>query len=33
MSGKYAALLGAVGAGIGFMTMLEPTYATIYKIR
>jgi hypothetical protein len=32
-SGKYAALLGAVGAGIGFLTMLGPTYTTIYKIR
>jgi hypothetical protein len=33
ISGKYAALLGAVGAGLGFLTMLAPTYTTIYKIR
>ena len=33
MSGKYAALLGAVGAGIGFLATLEPEYRTIYKLR
>jgi hypothetical protein len=33
ISGKYAALLGAICAGIGFITTLEPTYSTIYKIR
>jgi hypothetical protein len=33
MSGKYAALLGAVGAGIGFLATFEPEYRTIYKIR
>src|SRR5262245_4786910 len=33
MSGKYAALLGAIGAGVGWITMLGPTYRTIYKIR
>lgn len=33
MSGKYAALLGVVGAGIGFLAMLEPEYRTIYKLR
>ena len=33
MSGKYAALLGAVGAGIGFLATLEPEYSTIYKLR
>jgi len=33
MSGKYAALLGGMAAGIGFLTMLGPRYITIYKIR
>jgi hypothetical protein len=32
MSGKYAALLGAVGAGTGFLGTLQPKYRTIYKI-
>ena len=32
MSGKYAAMLGAVGAGIGFLATLGPTYNTVYKL-
>jgi hypothetical protein len=32
MSGKYAALLGAVGAGIESLGTLQPKYRTIYKI-